>query len=135
MCHELLSSLPDGRSKLWVIHRALEFRQQNAALFRNGRYEALKAAGSKQQHVIAYQRVHEGQNVIVAVPRFAATLMHTHPKMPLRSVWSDTYLPVPVYCATAYRNLFTGERLVVKDHRLKLADVFAEFPVAMLASE
>ena len=135
LCRDLLASLEDGRSKMWVIHRALEFRGRNPALFRDGAYTPLRASGNKQEHVVAYQRSHEGKNVIVAVPRFAATLMRKETRLPLGAAWGDTVLCLPAAVPTSYRNIFTGETLTVSPQGLKLSNIFGEFPVAMLVSD
>jgi (1->4)-alpha-D-glucan 1-alpha-D-glucosylmutase len=135
LCRDLLASLEDGRSKMWVIHRTLEFRGRNPALFRDGAYTPLRASGNKQEHVVAYQRSHEGKNVIVAVPRFAATLMRKETRLPLGAAWGDTVLCLPAGVPTSYRNTFTGERLNVSPQGLKLSSIFGEFPVAMLVSD
>jgi (1->4)-alpha-D-glucan 1-alpha-D-glucosylmutase len=135
LCHELFASFEDGRSKLWIIKRALEFRGKNAALFRDGQYTALKATGAKRDHVIAYERSHEEKHAIVVVPRFAATLMRNQLRLPLGAVWADTALPFPLKSPTSYRNIFTDERVNAGEHGLQLSDVFAEFPVAMLVSD
>jgi (1->4)-alpha-D-glucan 1-alpha-D-glucosylmutase len=109
----------DGRVKMFVTLKALEARRRNAETFRRGDYRPLRAAGP---NVCAFRR---GENVIVAVPRLVAKLVEPR-NAPLGAVWGDAALEA----GGAWRNAFTGE--TVEGESLKLADVFATFPVAVL---
>ena len=58
LCSELLQTYRDGRSKLWVTMRALNFRRQHKELFRSGAYIPLEASRGKEEHVVAFARIH-----------------------------------------------------------------------------
>src|SRR3989440_238546 len=82
LCSDLLANYSNGRIKLWTTMRALQFRRDNPELFRASPYLPIDAIGEKQEHVISFAReassapVSGDQTmVIVAVPRFAYTLM------------------------------------------------------------
>jgi (1->4)-alpha-D-glucan 1-alpha-D-glucosylmutase len=109
----------DGRAKLFTTWRALEVRARHAETFRRGAY---RAVASSSPHVVSLLR---GDDVLIAAPRFPTRL--TEPgKPPLGDVWADETLDV----GGRWRNAFTGE--VVEGERLRVAEVFATFPVAML---
>ncbi|WP_375450174.1 malto-oligosyltrehalose synthase [uncultured Devosia sp.] len=58
-----LADWHDGAIKLSVIERLLQARADHPALFAHGSYEPLPAG----EHVVAFQRRHEGQAMVVAV--------------------------------------------------------------------
>jgi (1->4)-alpha-D-glucan 1-alpha-D-glucosylmutase len=92
----------------------------------------LHAAGAAEEHVIAHARRYEEKSVIVAVPRFACSLMRGEVALPLGQAWKDWSLPLPSELRGSYRNIFTGETMSV-DGALPLAELFGSFPVAVLA--
>jgi (1->4)-alpha-D-glucan 1-alpha-D-glucosylmutase len=134
---ELLSNLADGRAKLWTMHRALELRREEHALFRRGEYLALEVSGDRQEHVIAFLRGKPGagRTVLAVAPRFACTLMRSKPQLPLGDAWGKDQLRIPVAAGTRYRNVFTGETVTVTEEGLPLSSVLAVFPVALFVSE
>jgi (1->4)-alpha-D-glucan 1-alpha-D-glucosylmutase len=130
VCQALLEYFHDGRIKLWTMHRALELRNQLAQVFAEGDYDALQSSGARAEHVLALARA---KRVIAAVPLFACTLMKHKPALPLGPVWGGDVLQATDFAGAELENVFTGERLRVPgDGRLPLAEVFAQFPVALL---
>ena len=131
VCRDVLHSLEDGRVKLWTIHRALALRNRMPEVFQRGEYVPVTVSHAHAQHVVAFTR---GGSVLAAVPRFAFTLMGGRPELPLGAIWGDGDLVAPDLAGAALRNVFTGARAGVgADGRLALREVFAEFPVALLA--
>jgi len=134
ICHDLLRDYRDGRIKLWVTMRALNFRRDQSELFRRGSYLPLEVRG-KEEHVVAFAREHAGEMSITAVPRLSLTLMKGHEEPPLANVWGDTELLLPSQAAgKRWRNVFTDET-VTGGQSLLCREVFASFPVALLALE
>ncbi len=132
VCREILDTLSDGRVKLWTIHRALELRNRLPEIFRRGEYVPVEAT-KQQEHVVAFVR---GRDILAVVPRFAWTLMGGRVRLPLDDAWGDAELLLPAMSGTRFRNVFTGEALVVtSESRLALSAVFADFPVALFARE
>jgi (1->4)-alpha-D-glucan 1-alpha-D-glucosylmutase len=138
VCADVIRNLSDGRVKLWTTHRALQLRQREHELFRRGEYFALDVAGEHQENVIAFLRrdAASGRSVLVALPRFACTLMRGKLDLPFGQVWGIDQLRVPVDAGTRYTNVFTGETLTIsEDQQLPLSTLFAIYPVALLVSE
>jgi (1->4)-alpha-D-glucan 1-alpha-D-glucosylmutase len=142
---ELLANTQDGRIKLYVIYRTLNYRRAHEAFFRDAAYVPLKAEGSRAAHVVAFGReVGQGQ-VIVVVPRLMATLAGAPAgdaeRPPIGGdIWQDTRLALPAaWRGVAYRNLFTDEiaRGDANDGQpgLQLSAVLGRFPVAVLVPE
>jgi (1->4)-alpha-D-glucan 1-alpha-D-glucosylmutase len=137
VCRDVLGNLATGRVKLWTMHRALELRRQEHALFRRGEYIALEVSGERHEHVIAFLRRDPatGRSVLAVMPRFACTLMRSKLQLPLGEAWGKDQLLLPVSAGARYRNVFTDELVTVTEDRLALSTVFATYPVALLVSE
>ena len=132
VCRDLLRSLPDGRVKLWTVHRALGLRNRMAELFRRGNYVPVEATKDHAEHVLAFTRV---STILAVVPRLAYTLMDGRERVPLGAAWGRGEVMVPQMAGATLENTFTGELVRVEpDGRLALREVFAEFPVALFYS-
>jgi (1->4)-alpha-D-glucan 1-alpha-D-glucosylmutase len=134
----LLDQRADGRIKLYTAMTALNYRRANRALFQNGEYIPLESRGSRQDHVCAFARLHGEQAIVTVVPRLVASLTGDPTIPPVGTDrWGDTWVIVPSWReGSPYRNLFTGEtaasQTVGEQQMLPMADVLAEYPVALL---
>ena len=155
------ASPTDDRFKLAVTHRLLDFRRANAEIFRHGDYEPLAFEGSRRDHAFGFVRRHANREIVVVVPRLIGGLVPEANIPPIgEKVWGDTVARLARRLGTAaapsntgpdrlaeaadsgsasddgasYWNALTGERAVVHDGGLRLADAFAHAPVAMLYS-
>ena len=135
---EVVATRNDGRIKLHLTYKALNFRRDNRELFASGRYLPLTVEGSCQTHVCAFERSVNGSSVMVVVPRFCTRLIQDGKGLPLGpDVWRDTRVIQPSdMTPSRYRNLFTGEVLHPREEQgrlsLALQDILAVYPVAML---
>jgi (1->4)-alpha-D-glucan 1-alpha-D-glucosylmutase len=111
----------DSRVKLFVTWKVLDARARHAELFRDGSYEPVGAG----PNVLAFTRRHGADAIVVAVPRLIANMVKPN-VCPIGDVWADTTLPI----SGSWRNLFTGAMLA--GDTLRLRDLFATFPVAVL---
>jgi (1->4)-alpha-D-glucan 1-alpha-D-glucosylmutase len=134
---EVTHDISDGAIKLWTTAQVLRLRRAEHALFRHGSYIPIymagAGAGAAEQQVIAHARRYEDKTVIVAVPRFACSLMRGEVALPLGKAWKDWTLSLPSGLQGAYRNIFTGET-VTAEETLPLAQVFANFPVGVFVT-
>jgi (1->4)-alpha-D-glucan 1-alpha-D-glucosylmutase len=131
---EVVNDIGSGAIKLWTTAQVLRLRRAQHQLFRRGSYQPLYASGPAEQHVIAHARMRGEESAIVAVPRFACTLMRGVSALPLGVAWKDWTLAIPPELQGKYRNIFTGETLMAEE-ALPLAQVFAGFPVAVLVRQ
>lgn len=135
---ELIETRTDGRIKLYVTHQALAYRRTHPELFCSGEYLPLASDGSARASVCAFARQHEGQQALIVAPRLLARVLPNPAAPPLGSrVWGDARLTLPRGSSSSrYRHVFTGEVLEASDFQgqatLQVADVFANFPVALL---
>lgn len=130
-----MANYQDGRIKMWVTMRALNFRREHQELFRSGSYTPLTVANEKQEHVVAFARSHEDRAIVVAVPRFSYTLMRGRVHPPIGDVWGNAELQLPPEVLGArLLNIFTGEEFPVNGRTLPCRQLFAFFPVALLSA-
>ena len=131
---DMLARIEDGRAKLYVIWRLLQHRKRHEALFREGGYTAVRATGLNARHLLAFARRHGGEAAITVVPRLLAGLgvrPGTTPCEP--SLWGEARIELPfLEEGTVLQELFSGRELVVENGGLKVSDVLARFPVAVL---
>lgn len=134
---ELVDHWPDGRIKLYVIWKALSFRRQNRALFEEGEYLPLGARGRRKENVCAFARRGSDSWAIPVVPRLLTALLSPGEPPTGRRVWGNSVLNLPEEAPREWRDVFTGRTLAAPRRGKKvlaLADVFAVFPVALLAA-
>ncbi|UCF94240.1 MAG: malto-oligosyltrehalose synthase, partial [Desulfobacterales bacterium] len=131
---ELRDDLASGRIKLFVVATALQMRNEQAALFRHGRYLPLNVAGRFRDHVIAYARVLENQWSITVVPRFLTDLVQppTHPLG--KRIWRDTAVELPADAPSRWHNILTSETLDAAQ-TIGVGQALQHFPVASLLGE
>jgi (1->4)-alpha-D-glucan 1-alpha-D-glucosylmutase len=123
---DLTAHWQDGREKLFVTARLLALRCGHPELFASGDYHALEIGdGRNSDRLCAFARQHAGEALAVAVPRLTYGLVRDGGP----ADFGATELALP---RTAnWRNILTGEILPGRD-RLRAADLFRDFPVAVL---
>jgi len=133
---DLLARQEDGRAKLWIVMRALELRRRDPDLFEHGDYVAVKAAGAREKHIVAYARRYEDRCVLVAAGRMYASLGLEVDQAPIgAAVWQETSLDASALPRDAtLTDALTGARLQLADAKLDLARAFQYFPGALLYS-
>ena len=135
---ELLSSMQDGRIKLYLIWQALALRRALPELFAQGDYVPLGVHGDKAEHVCAFAR-HGERMAIVIAPRLIGRLVSDEATAPIGPlVWGDTRIELPrEWANVAFTNAFTAECVLLHDDgaqaSLPLHQALASFPVALLA--
>jgi (1->4)-alpha-D-glucan 1-alpha-D-glucosylmutase len=127
LCSELLASWRDGRVKMYVTARLLRFRREASALFSRGDYTPAATGGKLKDNVFAFRRSFEEEEIAVAVTRLLTRCVEPG-ELPLGEVWGDTALDTG---SGRWENVLTGESLD-SDGRVRAADVFRSFPVAVL---
>ncbi|HEV2704470.1 MAG TPA: malto-oligosyltrehalose synthase, partial [Pyrinomonadaceae bacterium] len=133
----LIAEPENGRVKLFVTSRALNFRRARRELFSRGEYVALTAAGRRADNVVAFARRRGEQAVIAVAARFFVSLGVSRGLLPVGAeVWEETTLLLPETLAPGrYRDVFTGAEFSTDAPALRLAEVFAHLPVALLVRQ
>lgn len=133
----LLDQLGDGRPKLYLAWRVLQFRRHHPALFRDGDYTALGTTGSHAENLCAFARRHGRDLAVTVAPRWFTQLTGVPSSIPLgEAAWGDTSIDLDNDDAGVYRELLSGTKLATGDRSgvptLRVADALAHFPVALL---
>ena len=138
LTRELTVNKEDGKIKLYLIYKALNYRKTKRVLFEEGEYIPLESMGEKAYHVCAFARRFGDSVTLIAVPRFLTKLIQQPETFPFgKEVWRDSFMVIPFEDAGArYRNVFTGEIISIESHKgaiaLFLSDIFMNFPVALM---
>jgi (1->4)-alpha-D-glucan 1-alpha-D-glucosylmutase len=99
---DLLANWKDGRIKLFLTHKVLQFRREHFDLFAKADYLPVQASGAFAESAFAYARRHEGRTVLVIAPRLSGRVGFP----PIGGLWQDTALDFQP--AQPLRDLFTG---------------------------
>ncbi len=111
-----------------MTHLALTARKEHPELFLRGDYTALPGG----DNVIAFTRGFEAERLVCVVPRLVHTLTRGEKPWALGDAWGDRTLEVRH--GGRYVNVFTGAKLAL-GAEVRLAEVFADFPLALLLKE
>jgi len=134
LCGELVDGWADGRIKMYVTHVGLCARQDHEGAFTGGEYLPLAVTGARAEHVLAFARRGGGSTLVTLVPRLVATLTagRGH-QLPAAEDWGDTAVDVSAL-GGRWRELFSGAGIAAEGG-LRVAEVLARFPVALLVQE
>ncbi len=134
----LIREWKNGYLKQAVVARLLQLRCERADHFASGDYFSLPVLGSQSHRVLAFLRAWQEHDVFVVVPRLSSAWVGRgeNEGLPLieTSSWEDTCVVLPRrYIGAGLRDVFSGATLqCAADGVLRLADLFADQPVAVL---
>jgi (1->4)-alpha-D-glucan 1-alpha-D-glucosylmutase len=129
---ELLEQWPDGRIKLLLTQRLLRFRREHPLLFEHGTYSPLTVTGAFADNCIAFAREHEGNWIVVVVPRLSSRVGFPS----IGEKWQDTAVELTASLAReGSQELFARRDLQSKENKLRLSEALAVFPFAVYANQ
>ena len=159
LAHRLRDQWEDGRPKQYLTWQTLRFRREHPELFSHGMYVPIDTNGPLSEHLCAFSREHESQQLIVVVPRLVTRLLQPEPQPadsrrvhgPLRfqpAAWDGTTLQLVDAPGQRYRSLLTGEIVCSSNlphspssssentrSALEVSTLLADFPVNLLVRE
>ncbi|MCK3829025.1 malto-oligosyltrehalose synthase [Pseudomonas sp. W2Aug9] len=127
---ELLFNWRDGRIKQALIAQVLNARRACPELFRKGSYTPLEVVGRHAERVVAFYREHQGQQLLVVVPRWPYPLLENGVFPHINAqVWGDTRVKLPFATTTQnWKGLFqTGA--VTPNKELLISAALGDLPV------
>jgi (1->4)-alpha-D-glucan 1-alpha-D-glucosylmutase len=129
---EMVSTWKDGRIKLYLTDKALDFRRAHAEVFLDGDYLPLEVGGSKKDNVIAFCRRRGDVWAMAVAPRWSTHL--TSPATPPlgERIWGDTAVCLPEGAPVSWQDGLTGVTAGAGPGILFVRDVLRHFPVALL---
>jgi (1->4)-alpha-D-glucan 1-alpha-D-glucosylmutase len=129
---QLLQNLADGRAKLHVIRKGLEVRKKFPSLFHGAQYTPLYADAGREENVIAFMLSGSEGAVLAVAPRLFAGLMAVDDAAPLGArAWGEAKIAPGI--EGEFVNVLTGE--THRGRELRIADLLASFPVALLVRQ
>jgi (1->4)-alpha-D-glucan 1-alpha-D-glucosylmutase len=131
---DLVRTLADGRAKLLIVARGLALRAQMPEVFHEGAYTPLYADAGREENVCAFALRLGSRTVIAIAPRLFAQLIKDDGAPLGAGTWGDHVLSLPGDFPGRYRNVLTNELVGAEKHGLRIADVLATFPAALLVS-
>ncbi len=138
LIQDLVSHPEDGKIKLYVTYKALNFRRKQKLLFQDGDYIPVRSSGRTHESVCAFIRRNGDGWVLVAAPRLVTKLIGADGLFSIGGVWGGDSLSLPQGSPRRWSNVFTGETLEAthtdSKKTLPLESVFAHFPLALLSS-
>ncbi len=136
LIQELLSNWQDGRIKLHLLEKLLNFRRAHQELFVAGDYIPLAAAGESASALCAFARRSDQAWVVAVAPRLIGAMVYRG-KLPLGAeAWGETVLHLPAAAPRRWVDIITGNEIetsrAAPANALALSDVLKNFPVALL---
>jgi (1->4)-alpha-D-glucan 1-alpha-D-glucosylmutase len=116
---DMITHWRDGRIKLFLTHKLLQYRREHFDLFAKGDYLPVQAAGVFGDSVFSYVRAYERQTLLVIAPRLSGRVGFP----PLGERWQETAVDFPA--PQPLRDLFTG-----RDFDPSVGRSLAVFPFA-----
>ncbi len=137
LLNDLVSNWQDGRIKLYLIRKALNFRLAHKELFASGEYIPLEGAGQRRDRIVAFARRRRKDWVIVAVPRLVVGSLRRRNSLLPRENWPALKIVLPGECPTRWRNIFTQGTISAKrveggQSVLSLSGMLDRFPAVLL---
>ncbi len=129
LLRELVNDWPDGRVKLYLTYRALNFRKAESELFQSGNYVPLEAP-----RTCSFARSSGGNWAVICAPRLVACLSEPRKRLLSPKVFGDASLALPPEAPDAWKNVLTGEQ-ITGSRNIPLAELFSSFPLALLTSK
>ena len=134
---ELLKNWTDGRIKLYLIAKALRFRQEFSKLFTDGKFVPAEISGERSQNVTAFFRIFQNQRVLILAPKWLAGSGMEQNSNEHARFWGDTSVVLPDM-VTSWRNILTSDSIAAQRNRdagLSVSEALKDFPVALLLSD
>jgi (1->4)-alpha-D-glucan 1-alpha-D-glucosylmutase len=137
LCRELVANRQDGQIKLYLLMQALCCRRDHPGLFTEGEYLPTTASPRYDENVCAFVRRRNGQAALAVAPRLLTHVVEQG-ALPLgEEPWQDGLLYLPEGAQVPHwQDIFSGQVLHAREQdgraSLRLAEVFAHFPAALL---
>lgn len=129
---QLWANRYDGRIKLWLTNKLLQWRKEQKDFLQQAEYIPLAVEGVCKDHILAFARKHKQHYFVVVIPLHLAELCKTHNTNALELDWKDTAIMLPGKLYGQIENVVTKE---IFEDKISAKDLFAQFPIALLKLE
>lgn len=134
---DIVANWADGRVKLYLTRKALQFRAAHKELFAAGDYVPLEGGGQRRERVVAFARRRRREWAVVAVPRLVGGLLRRRKSLQPKESWPALKILLPAESPDRWRNVFTNgtitsKRMTGGRQSLVLSGMLERFPVVLL---
>jgi (1->4)-alpha-D-glucan 1-alpha-D-glucosylmutase len=128
---DLVRTWADGRIKMFLTQRVLQFRREHLELFQRGEYLLLRASGVLADCCVSFARQLEDEWIAVIAPRLSSRVGFP----PVGEAWKDTAIEFPVTLSLeGAHDLFTCRPVRSQDRLLNVAAAFRTLPFAVITN-
>jgi (1->4)-alpha-D-glucan 1-alpha-D-glucosylmutase len=128
---DLVRNWADGRIKMFLTQRVLQFRREHVEVFQQSEYLTLTPSGTFAECCVSFGRQLEGQWVVVIAPRLSSRVGFP----PVGESWKNTTIEFPETLPLEHaHDLFTCRPVPVQNRRVKLADALSILPFAAITN-
>jgi (1->4)-alpha-D-glucan 1-alpha-D-glucosylmutase len=128
---ELMRSWPDGRIKMFLTQRMLQFRREHADLFQSGEYSPLIATGTFAECCISFVRKLAGKWIVVIAPRLTSRVVFP----PVGERWQDTSIELAEALSLENaHDLFICRAIHHEDRKVSVSDAMSVLPFAVITN-
>ena len=126
-----MQTWPDGRIKMFLTQRVLQFRREHPDLFEKGNYLPLTVTGTFAECAVSFARQVDTKWIVVIAPRLTARFGFP----PLGKSWQDTTVELPAELnSSKVRNIVSSADLQIGDGKIALKDAFSALPFAAVTN-
>jgi (1->4)-alpha-D-glucan 1-alpha-D-glucosylmutase len=128
---ELMRNWPDGRIKMFLTQRVLQFRREHVDLFQSGDYLALVTSGALGESCVSFARSSADKWIVVIAPRLSARVGFP----PTGERWKDTTIEFPETLSLEHaHDLFTCRPIRFDGRRLSAAEGLSVLPFTVITN-
>ena len=128
---DLARNWTDGRIKMLLTQRVLQFRRKHVELFQKGEYLPLTPGGIFADSCVSFARQLGNHWIVVIAPRLSSRVGFP----PIGEIWQDTTLEIPETLSLENaHDLFTCRLVPAQDRRVKLAEALSVLPFAAITN-
>jgi (1->4)-alpha-D-glucan 1-alpha-D-glucosylmutase len=129
--HDLLANWADGRIKMFLTQRVLQFRREHTELFQDGEYLPLILSGTFAECCVSFARTLRDQWIVVIIPRLSSRVGFP----PIGDSWNDTTIEFPEALPLEHaHDLFTCHPVHLQNRGVKLANALSNLPFAVITN-
>jgi (1->4)-alpha-D-glucan 1-alpha-D-glucosylmutase len=128
---DLVRNWADGRVKMFLTQRVLQFRREHIELFQHGDYLPLTPSGTFAECSVSFARMMGNQWIVVITPRLSSRVGFP----PMGGNWKDATIEFPETLPLEHaHDLFTCRPVLVQNRLVKLANALSILPFAVITN-
>jgi (1->4)-alpha-D-glucan 1-alpha-D-glucosylmutase len=128
---DVVRNWADGRIKMLLTQRLLQFRREHVELFQRGEYLPLMPGGTLAESCVSFARQLGDQWIVVIAPRVSSRVGFP----PIGESWQDTTLEIPETLPLEHaHDLFICRPVSAQDRQVKVADALSILPFAVITN-